>query len=103
MVLDPDYSTKADPQNSGVSYYTSRIYGKKKWKFLLGARLPCHITTQVCGQVGRHSIGRRNSNPKRRISPAESWRRTFAVMGGVSLGTRLEKEGEGAGMVKWMI
>jgi hypothetical protein len=50
-----------------------------------------------------YSIARRNSNPKRRISPAASWRNTLAVIGGVSLGTRLEAAGDGAGMVKCTI
>jgi len=31
------------------------------------------------------------------FSPADSCRRTLAVMGGVSLGTRLEDAGEGGG------
>jgi len=48
-----------------------------------------------------YSRERRNSNPKRRISPIDSWRKTLATMGGVSLGMRLEEAGEGAGMVKW--
>lgn len=50
-----------------------------------------------------YSSGLRNSSPNNRISPAASWRRTFAAMGGVSLGTRLEEAGDGAGMVKCTI
>jgi hypothetical protein len=46
-----------------------------------------------------YSSGRRNSNPNRRISPTVVLRRTRAVIGGVSLGTRLEDVGEGAGTV----
>ena len=46
-----------------------------------------------------YSSGRTNSKPKTRISPRTSWRRTLAVIGGVSLGTRLDEEAEGAGMV----
>jgi hypothetical protein len=47
-----------------------------------------------------YSSGRTNSKPNRRISPAESWRKTLAMIGGVSLGTRLEEAGDGAGMVR---
>jgi hypothetical protein len=50
-----------------------------------------------------YSRGRRNSRAKRRISPADSCRKTFAVIGGVSLGTKLEDAGEGAGMVRWTV
>src|SRR5277367_6234972 len=50
-----------------------------------------------------YSSGLRNSSPKSRISPAESWRRTLAVMGGVSLGTMPEEAEDGAGMVRWTI
>jgi len=50
-----------------------------------------------------YSSGLRNSTPKSRISPAESWRRTLAVMGGVSLGTTPEEAEEGAGMVRCTI
>jgi hypothetical protein len=50
-----------------------------------------------------YSSGLRNSSPKSRMSPAESWRRTLAVMGGVSLGTIPEAADEGAGMVRWTI
>ena len=50
-----------------------------------------------------YSRGRRNSNPKTRTSPKTSCRRTLAMMGGVSLGTRLEEEAEGAGIVSWTI
>src|SRR5438876_1082998 len=39
--------------------------------------------------------------PNRRRSPAACWRSTFAVMGGVSLGTRPDDAGEGVGMVRW--
>jgi hypothetical protein len=50
-----------------------------------------------------YSRGRRNSNPKTRTSPKTSCRRTLAMMGGVSLGTRLEEDAEGAGIVSWTI
>jgi hypothetical protein len=50
--------------------------------------------------AGIYSSGRRNSKPNKRIWPADSCRKTFATMGGVSLGTRLEEAGDGAGMVK---
>src|SRR6267143_3077109 len=50
-----------------------------------------------------YSIARRNSNPKRRISPTVSWRKTLAAIGGVSLGIRLGEAGDGAGMVKCTI
>jgi len=43
--------------------------------------------------------GRKNSSPKRRTSPAASWRSTRAEIGGVSLGTMLDEIGEGAGKV----
>jgi hypothetical protein len=52
------------------------------------------------GPIFNYSSGRRNSRPKTRISPKISWRRTRAVMGGVSFGTKLEEDAEGAGMVK---
>ena len=52
---------------------------------------------------GIYSSGRRNSNAKRRISPADSCRKTLAVIGGVSLGTKLEEAGAGAGMVRWTV
>jgi hypothetical protein len=51
-------------------------------------------------RIGSYSSGRRNSNPNRRTSPKMSCRLTLAMMGGVSLGTRLEEAGEGAGIVK---
>ena len=50
-----------------------------------------------------YSRGRRNSNQKTRTSPRTSCRRTLAMMGGVSLGTRLEKDAEGAGIVSWTV
>jgi hypothetical protein len=50
-----------------------------------------------------YSRGRRNSNPKTRTSPKTSCRRTLAMMGGVSLGTRLEEDAEGAGIVSWTV
>ena len=53
--------------------------------------------------AGIYSSGRMNSKPKSRISPADSCRKTFATIGGVSLGTRLEEAGDGAGMVKWTV
>jgi len=47
-----------------------------------------------------YSSGLKNSNPKRRISPAAEFRRILAEIGGVSLGRTLEEEvGEGAGTV----
>jgi len=47
-----------------------------------------------------YSSGLRNSNPKRRISPATECRRILAEIGGVSLGRTLDEEaGEGAGTV----
>jgi hypothetical protein len=52
------------------------------------------------GPIFDYSRGRRNSRPKTRISPKISWRRTRAVMGGVSFGTKLEEDADGAGMVK---
>ena len=53
-----------------------------------------------CGGIGNYSRGRRNSKPNRRTSPKMSCRFTLAMIGGVSLGTRLEEAGEGAGIVK---
>jgi len=47
-----------------------------------------------------YSSDRRNSKPIRRVSPAGSWRRTLAAIGGVSLGIKLEGEGDGAGTVR---
>src|SRR5271165_1137288 len=47
----------------------------------------------------RYSRGRRNSSPKILISPSTVCRRTLAVIGGVSLGTKLEEEADGAGIV----
>jgi len=54
------------------------------------------------GQYGieNYSRGRRNSSPNSRTSPKMSCRLTRAMIGGVSLGTRLEEAGEGAGIVK---
>src|SRR5260370_374537 len=64
-------------------------------------KLPGHLGgLRQASSVRAQSSGRRNSKPKRRISPAESWRKTLATMGGVSLGTRLEDVGVGAGMVR---
>jgi hypothetical protein len=50
-----------------------------------------------------YSSGLTNSNPNSRISPAASCRRTFAAIGGVSFGIRLDDAGEGAGTVKYTI
>ena len=49
--------------------------------------------------VKNHSRDRENSSPNALISPKTSWRRTLAVMGGVMLGTKLEEEADGAGIV----
>jgi hypothetical protein len=58
----------------------------------------------VPGRVAdNYSIGRRNSNPKTRKSPKSCWRRTLAVIGGVSLGTMLDDEGAGTGIVRCTI
>jgi len=51
-----------------------RVGWGKKWKFII----------RGWGQ----SRCLKNSIPNRRRSPAACWRNTFAVMGGVSLGTR---------------
>ena len=53
--------------------------------------------------AGIYSSGRRNSNPNSFISPADSCRKTLATIDGVSLGTRLEEAGAGAGIVKWTV
>jgi hypothetical protein len=50
-----------------------------------------------------YSRGRMNSRPKRRISPADSCRKTLATIGGVSLGTKLEVAGPGVGIVRWTV
>src|SRR5262244_3574983 len=50
-----------------------------------------------------YSSGLRNSNPNSRMSPAASWRSTLAAIGGVSLGTKLEDAGDGAGTVRYTI
>lgn len=63
-------------------------------------------TAKRCGNGSEseetsYSRGRKNSRPHRRISPAEVCLRTFAAIGGVSVGSRLDvPAGDGAGIVK---
>ena len=47
-----------------------------------------------------YSSGLRNSNPNSRMSPAASCLSTLAAIGGVSLGTKLDEAGDGAGTVR---
>lgn len=67
-----------------------------------GTQLTCtgRFERSTLQGTGNYSSGRRNSSPKMRMSPKTSWRRTLAMIGGVSAGTRLEDEAEGAGMVR---
>ena len=65
-----------------------RVGWGKKWKFIIPI-------------LGVQSRCLKNSMPNRRRSPAACWRSTFAVMGGVSLGTSPDEAGEGVGMVRW--
>ena len=53
----------------------------------------------LCGRF-TYSSGRRNSSPNTRTSPNTSCRRTRAVIGGVSFGTRLDDDADGAGIVR---
>src|SRR5207237_1349715 len=64
-------------------------------------RQQCNETTPK--REVRHSKGWINSKPNRDVSPTMSLRRTFAIIGGVPLGTRLGATGEGAGIVSWTI
>lgn len=51
------------------------------------------------GMVSAHSMGRTNSSPRSRRPSAACSRLRRAEMGGVSLGTVLDEDGEGAGNV----
>jgi len=87
---------------------TKAGYGVRKSAAHMKGRVLCNKTTRVKRRrrqeiAGIYSSVRRNSRPKRRISPADSCRKTLATIGGVSLGTRLEEAGDGAGMVKWTV
>ena len=107
------YWTLANPHGNGASQKFRGILlqmkgiGYRKFGPSEFLPVPCNIITQS-GVQARDTKGqaiysreRRNSSPKSRISPIVSWRKTLATMGGVSLGTKLEEAGEGAGMVKW--
>jgi hypothetical protein len=63
-------------------------------------KLPVRKWFLVGKEKENYSSDRRNSKPIRRVSPAGSWRRTLAAIGGVSLGMKLEGEGDGAGTVR---
>jgi hypothetical protein len=101
-----EYSNRrTSSSRTGVSYYKSGALGQEKVQFGDRDGFLGNIFTQVKSikhgaPRKTYSSGRRNSKPNKRISPTVFWRKTLAVMGGVSLGTRLEEAGEGAGMVR---
>ena len=79
-----------------------RKNGLEKEKMEVEGLAECNKNTQRKA-LGAYSKGRRNSNPNRRVSPRFSWRNTLAIIGGVSLGTKLEEAGDGAGIVRCTI
>src|SRR5437899_11860957 len=87
-------------RNCGVYPITQAGYKAPKSRRCAWDELCNKTTHKIRKGYPDYSRGRRNSKPKRRISPADSWRKTLATIGGVSLGTKLEDAGEGAGIVK---
>ena len=88
-----------------VCYTNLRRYARTLARFLTGApslALTAAVARCVCGRF-TYSSGRRNSSPKTRMSPNTSCLRTRAVIGGVSFGTRLDEDADGAGIVRWTV
>src|SRR3974377_1305401 len=102
---------KCKPSATQALLFPNRKAGGRRYPITkredkrVGSEEPIGRTCTACPTLGSkwqeiYSRGRRNSSRKTVRSPRACWRRTLAVIGGVSLGTMLDDVGAGAGMVR---